>query len=104
MEKKNVWKKIRNKIKHSPIFILAIFVFWFIVRVGTRPSRVLYPCQLTILHNIIVSFQVFLASSTNTFVIFWRKIISSKIFWIFITLISLFILGLILGAKGIRLF
>jgi hypothetical protein len=98
------WKNLKNKVKHSPAFILVILIFWFIIRVGARPSRVLYPCQVTILHQTIMSAQVFLASSTNAFIIFWRRLFSSTAFWGTGTVIGLFILGLILGAKGMRIF
>jgi hypothetical protein len=98
------WKNLRNKVRHSPVFILLILIFWFIIRVGTRPSRVLYPCQITILHQTLMSVQVFLASSTNTFIIFWRRLFYSKIFWGTSVIVGLFILGIILGAKGVRFF
>ncbi len=97
-------KGIKKKVRHSPIFILVVLIFWFIFRVGARPSRLLYPCQVTVLNQMVLSVQTFFASSTNVFVIFWKKIIFSKLFWGFVIILVLFIVGLIFGAKGFRLF
>jgi len=97
-------KNIKKRVRHSPVFILIVLVFWFIVRVGARPSRMLYPCQVTVLNQMVMSIQTFFASSTNAFVIFWRKIVYSKFFWILIIIMGLFVLGLVLGAKGYRIF
>jgi hypothetical protein len=97
-------KSMKKRVRHSPIFILAVLIFWFVVRVGGRPSRILYPCQITLLNQMVLSTQTFFASSTNTFVIFWKRMVSSKLFWSFVIILVLFIVGLIFGAKGIRLF
>ena len=102
--KNHYWKQLKGKIRHSPVFILIILIFWFVIRVGTRPSRVLYPCQITILNQTLLSMQTLFASSTNTFIIFWRRLFYSKLFWGAGAVVGLFVLGLVLGAKGARFF
>lgn len=51
-------KKAAQKIRHNVVFILLVMTLWFFFRSGTRPTRMLYPCQQAIL----VQFQTYLSS------------------------------------------
>ena len=45
---KNFLKNNKNhlsKLKYSPLVLFIVTLFWFLVRVIPKPSRVIYPCQ-----------------------------------------------------------
>jgi len=45
-------QKILNKIKSNFFVIGFLSIFWFLLRTGTKPSRVRYPCQKAAAANI----------------------------------------------------
>ncbi|HUT79624.1 MAG TPA: DUF362 domain-containing protein [Candidatus Bathyarchaeia archaeon] len=42
----------KNKIRNSLVVFIVLNLLWLIFRTGTKPSRIVYPCQQTALKNI----------------------------------------------------
>jgi len=38
-------KSIFRKLRNSLFVVSLLSLFWFLLRTGTRPSRIMYPCQ-----------------------------------------------------------
>jgi len=76
---KNHHRKGKNKPKNRSLFFFGVAsLFWFIFRTGTRPSRIVYPCQRAALANslMLLSSSIFL--SLTTALTKTKKFLSSK--------------------------
>ena len=65
--KKIKWKKVRN----SFLIFGLLNLLWFIFRTGTKPSRIIYPCQRAALKNITISFASIIPAFSLS--MFWIK-------------------------------
>ncbi|MFX1565747.1 MAG: DUF362 domain-containing protein [Promethearchaeota archaeon] len=63
----NSWEKKDNQsIKTSILLLGAASLLWFLFRTGTRPTRVVYPCQRAAINTVSVSAQVILPSALTS--------------------------------------
>lgn len=82
MEKRGKLKHIWHMLRKSTIAIGILLAAWFIFRVGTRPDRILYPCQRTILTQA----QTYVSNAATPLIgglliglrNFWSKIITKR--------------------------
>jgi len=99
------WDKFKYKLNHSKFFIMSIFIAWFLFRVLPRPTRVLYPCQIGILTSMVIGANAFFAGTLAGIVMFWKRLVHSKLFWAGIVFVGFITIGLVMGAiGGVRLF
>jgi len=66
--KRTGWIKFQNSLLIFGLFNL----FWFIFRTGTKPSRIVYPCQRAALKNITISFASIIPAFSLS--MFWMKL------------------------------
>ncbi|MFX1403777.1 MAG: hypothetical protein ACFE9D_04835, partial [Promethearchaeota archaeon] len=66
----NGWGKKEKRNRNSGLLLLGLTsLLWFLFRTGTKPTRVLYPCQRAAIETVSMSAQVILpATITSLFV------------------------------------
>ncbi|MFX1533891.1 MAG: DUF362 domain-containing protein [Promethearchaeota archaeon] len=57
----------RERLKNSLLFFAGINLLWLIFRTGTKPSRIVYPCQRVALDNLSISLSAFAPLSLTAF-------------------------------------
>lgn len=75
--KNNHKKRVtKNKLFKSSVFFGVASLFWFIFRTGTKPSRIVYPCQRAALTNVYVLLGLAVPLSLVTFLVKTEKFLS----------------------------
>ena len=62
-----------RRLRHNYVFILIILAVWFVLRVGSRPNRALYPCQQVILTQLQVSLSSIFTPIVASFSLIYRN-------------------------------
>ncbi|MHA2244680.1 MAG: DUF362 domain-containing protein [Candidatus Hodarchaeales archaeon] len=88
----NIKKLNQGKLKNNLVFFALLNLFWLIFRTGSKPTRIIYPCQRAAIGNISLSTFVPLSIATP----FFRTIKSflTKNIYVFLPII---IFGMISG-------
>ncbi|MFW9994852.1 MAG: DUF362 domain-containing protein, partial [Candidatus Odinarchaeota archaeon] len=55
----------KEKLKNNLLFFSLINILWLLLRTGTKPSRIVYPCQQTALSNVSMSLSILFPLSIN---------------------------------------
>ncbi|MFX0064449.1 MAG: DUF362 domain-containing protein [Candidatus Hermodarchaeota archaeon] len=86
----------RERLKNSLLFFGVVNLLWLVFRTGTKPSRIVYPCQRAALDNLSISvsafaplsltafftkFKSFFPKSGNIFALLLIIVISSGLVW-----------------------
>ena len=77
--KKNILHSSKKELRKTNLFIFGLAsLLWFIFRTGTKPSRIIYPCQKAALANTSMLFGIIIPLTITSSVIKTKNIITKK--------------------------
>jgi len=89
-DKKHVLKHLYYKIKSSYLLFFISFGIWSLFRIGMRPTRILYPCQMTFWSGLGTYVSSIFSSFLSNFSSFLRRVFTLKNIVTVVSLIIVF--------------